>query len=252
MRVYWDQILFLTMSNMRARYRKTLAGFIWVVLNPIIMYSVQSMVFKHLLKIDIPDYSVFLMGGLLPWLFITQTMDMCTPILQMSGELLKSFKLNPSILVWAQLLDNFFNFVFAFFIILIPTWFLSNMGGVGLVFIPFALINLIIGVGSLVWFLSVFQVFYRDTKFVMQFFTSIMFFLTPIFYPTSRIPEAYQWLIHINPFYCLIEPFRVCLYNFSFDYFLFSLMKGAILTTIVLSVSMIFWKRRKNEFYLFI
>lgn len=240
------------MSNMRARYRKTLAGFIWVVLNPIIMYSVQSMVFRHLLKIDIPDYSVFLLGGLLPWLFITQTIDMCTPILQFSGELLKSFKLSPSILVWAQLLDNFFNFVFAFFIILVPTWFFSKMGGMGLLFVPIALANLILGVGSLVWFLSVFQVFYRDTKFVMQFFTSIMFFLTPIFYPVSRIPAGYQWLVHLNPFYCLIEPFRVCLYNFTVEGFAFAMMKGMILTALVLLVSSLFWKRRKNEFYLFI
>jgi ABC-type polysaccharide/polyol phosphate export permease len=58
---------------MKFRYRKTFAGFIWVILNPIMMFVVQSLVFKRFLKIEIPDSFVFLLGGLLLWIFITQT-----------------------------------------------------------------------------------------------------------------------------------------------------------------------------------
>ena len=81
MKIFIRQLISLTFANMKARYRKTLAGFIWVILNPIILYSVQSIVFRKILKIDVPDYSLFLMGGLLPWIFITNTLEMSIPYL---------------------------------------------------------------------------------------------------------------------------------------------------------------------------
>ena len=62
-RLYWVQVKNLTVANMKSRYRKTFAGFLWVVMSPILIYGVQSLVFKHFLKIDIPDYSLFLLGG---------------------------------------------------------------------------------------------------------------------------------------------------------------------------------------------
>ena len=131
------QIIALTKSNMMSRYRKTIAGFLWVVLNPILMYAVQSFVFRKLLKIDVPNYSLFLLCGLLPWIFVTMTIDMVTPILDFSSDLLKSFKMNPAVLVLSQVLDNFFNFVFAFLLVLIPTWILVGGDYRGVFFLLF-------------------------------------------------------------------------------------------------------------------
>ena len=77
--IFSRQLISLTLANMKARYRKTFAGFLWVILNPIILYSVQSVVFRKILKIELPDYSLFLLGGLLPWIFITSTLEMSIP-----------------------------------------------------------------------------------------------------------------------------------------------------------------------------
>src|SRR5271154_4561101 len=94
----------LAAANLKSRYRRTVAGFLWVVLNPLIMFGVQSMIFRHVLKIQISNYFLFLLSGLLPWIFITQSMDMCTSLFQANGGVLKSFHLNPLVLLTAQLI----------------------------------------------------------------------------------------------------------------------------------------------------
>ena len=66
----------LTFSEMKGRYRNTWAGFIWVIINPILMFSVQALVFKHILRLNMERYYLFLLGGLLPWIFISSTLNM--------------------------------------------------------------------------------------------------------------------------------------------------------------------------------
>ena len=79
---YIEQITYLTLYNMKARYRKTVAGFIWVNLDPILTYGVQSLVFKHILNFQMRGFYLFLASGLLPWIFFMQTIRMCTPIFE--------------------------------------------------------------------------------------------------------------------------------------------------------------------------
>ena len=168
---YLDQIMYLTIYNMKARYRKTLAGFLWVIINPIIMYTAQAYVFKYILKIEVPNYFIFLLSGLLPWMFMTQSIDMCVPAIQSQGELVKSLDIPPSILVFSQLLDNFINFTFTFIIIFIPMFFLSDTSRANLWFLPLSLFLLLLTTGVTVYILSILQIFYRDTKFILQFIT---------------------------------------------------------------------------------
>ncbi len=244
------QIIALTKSNMMSRYRKTIAGFLWVVLNPIIMYAVQSFVFRKLLKIEVPNYSLFLLCGLLPWIFITMTMDMVTPILDLSSDLLKSFKMNPVVLVLSQILDNFFNFLFAFFIVLIPTWIIMGGEWKGVFFLPLILFSLVVTTAAVCWLLATLQVFYKDVKFVVSFLLSILFFLTPIFYPVDYVPENYRFLVSLNPIYALIEPFRFSIYDFNLSLLLKGLAKSYFVMITTTIISYFYWRKKKNEFYL--
>jgi lipopolysaccharide transport system permease protein len=248
-RIFIMQVSALTIGNMKARYRKTFAGFLWVALNPIIMYTAQSFVFRKFLKIDVPNYSIFLLSGLLPWIFITMTLDMVTPILDFSGELLKSFKINPAVLVFSQVLDNFINFLFSFFIILIPFWVFTGEFSIGIIFLPLSLFFLLLGVISSCWVMAFLQVFYKDVRFVISFLTSILFFLTPIFYPVEYIPENYRILVHINPIYALIAPFRESIYSYDSHSMSIALLKSFIVSLLSFVLALYLWKKKRNEFY---
>ena len=245
----FNQMSELALASIKSRYRKTWAGFIWVVINPILMFGVQSMVFKYILRIDLPDYLLFLLGGLLPWIFFTSTVQMGTPIFVQQSQLLRSFKINPWVLLGAQVMDNFLNFLASFLLILIPFFILSEKS-LGLLFLlPIVLIPLFIGTLSLTIILSILNIFYRDLNFVIGFLFSLLFFLTPIFYPKEFIPSEYQWMILFNPLVYLIEPFRQVIYSFDGRLFVISVLKSLMFVSLCGLTALWVWKRKRNEFY---
>lgn len=240
----------LTFSELKARYRQTLAGLIWVVINPIAVFLAHAVVFKVILKIDVENYFTFLLSGILPWIFITSTLSMGTNIFVQRGDLLKSFQINPFILLWSRILDNFINFILAFIILFVGLFFYGNVFFEGALFIPVAIFILILGTFSLLFILSVAQVFFRDVVFINQFILSLVYLLTPIFYPESFIPENLKWILLVNPFYSFIKPFQLCFWNFNQVAFNEALFHSLGFICLFLAIGIIQWRAKVNEFYL--
>lgn len=246
---YWIQIKELTLASVKSRYRKTWAGFLWVIMNPILMFGVQAVVFRKFLKMDMPDYFLFLLGGLLPWIFLTSTVQMGTPVFVVQAHLLRSFKINPWVVLGAQVMDSFFNFLVTFLIVLLPLYLWSDKSLLTLLLLPVALIPLLIGTLTVTITLSILNVFYRDINFVMGFLFSLLFFLTPIFYPREFVPESYQWLIDLNPFFYFIVPFRVLLYTNDVVALIPVFGKSLFVCAICTGIAIFVWKKKQNEFY---
>lgn len=245
----WTQVWELTLASMKSRYRRTWAGFLWVILNPLLMFGVQSLVFRKFLKLDMPDYFLFLLGGLLPWIFFTHTVLSGTPVFVSQSHLLRSFKINPMIILGAQVLDNFINFLVSFLLIMLPFYFTSDKSILNLLLLPLAMIPLLIGTLSVTISLGVLNVFYRDINFVMGFIFSLLFFLTPIFYPVAFVPEEFRWMVTYNPIIFFIEPFRLIVYQGTEALVFEVFLKGFGMSSIMAAVTFAIWKRRQNDFY---
>lgn len=250
LRIIIKQTILMTRANLKARYRKTFTGFIWVLLNPIITFTVQSIVFKSFLKLQVPNYSIFLLSGLLPWVFITNSLNMGVPSLQFSGELLKSYKINPLVIVSSHLLDNALNFIVSFFIIILPLIAFSDFSQINFIFVFLSLIPLTLGILALTFLLAVFQVFYFDVRFILQFATSILFFMTPIFYPIEYIPVPYHWIALLNPLYIFIAPFRSSFLSIEGQVIGIQLLSSLAVSVVFMGLAYLTWRRSKNEFYL--
>jgi len=248
----WTLARELTIAELTARYRRTWAGFLWVVMNPIIMFGAQALVFKHILKVSMDNYSLFLLGGLLPWIFIRTSLEMGVPTLQFSRDLLLAFRLPPQVLILSSLLANSSNFLAPSLIMLLPVSLVTGINPWGLLVLPLALMPLLVGTAALAWWLAVLNVFYRDTRFVVTFVLNILFFLTPVFYPTEFIPENYRWLMQFNFIYLLFQPVQQCLYHFIAADFFFLLGKSLGVAAILSVASLYFWRRQKNEFYYYL
>lgn len=242
----------LTLFSLKARYRKTYAGFIWVVINPLLMYGAQGLVFKYFLKINIDNYMLFLLGGLLPWTFIVSCLNSGTSLFQSQARILKSFDVNPFVLICSQILDNTINFLAAFFLILIPLVIFGQTRTPGLFLLPISLVILVSGTIALTSICAILQVFYRDTRFVIPFLTSILFFLTPIFYPRELVPSNFQWAVDWNPIYILIQVFRSVIYDYSIYNFVDHFIKSTALSGLLIVMTYFYWKYKRNEFYLFL
>jgi lipopolysaccharide transport system permease protein len=247
--VFWSQVLALTVANLRARYRKTWAGFVWVVLNPLILYGVQSQVFSRFLRLDIPNYALFLAAGLLPWIFITQSLEMTTSIFVWSGRLLKSYPIDPRVYLFAQVADNLVNFLGAFLLVLAPVAAWHGIPASRLAAIPLGLIPLVAGVTGLSWLLASLQVFYADVRFVLGFVIGVLFFLTPVFYPPEFVPPEWRWALVLNPFHRWIAPFQAALYEGQWDRFVGAWLESAAFGLVALGAAWAFWKRNRDAIY---
>ena len=248
--VLWHQTLMLTHANMKSRYRNTVSGFLWVVLKPLILYGTQSLVFMKFLRLDVPNYPTFLATGLLPWIFISQTLDMCTSILVNNGQLMKALTVHPLVYLAAQIADNLFNFMAAFLLILIPLNLTRPIEPAAYLFLPVAVALLGMSVAGIAWFLAICQVFLRDTRYVITFAQTVFFFVTPTFYPAEFVPQSYRWLVDYNPYYRLIQPFRHLLYRFDLRAFGASLPPALAVSALFLVLGTALWTRKRNAIYL--
>jgi ABC-type polysaccharide/polyol phosphate export permease len=240
----------LTYASLKSRYRKTFAGFFWVIINPLAMFGVQALVFSKILRIEVHDFLLFLVGGLLPWIFMVQTVQMATASLSAGASLLRAFRLEPLVLVGASVLDNFFNLVVSILVIAVPVMVIHDAPLSRLVWAPLCLLPFLIGAFALSCYTAMLNVFFRDTSFVLTFAFSILFFLTPIFYPIQFVPEHLRWLIELNPFYHLINPFKILVYSREDWDWVLPLLRSAGWACALSFGSHLYWRRRRNELYL--
>jgi lipopolysaccharide transport system permease protein len=248
----FKQMLAMTVANMRSRYRNSFAGLFWVLLNPLLMYGAQSFAFHYILKVRVPNYPVFLISGLLPWLFITQSLEMSTNILVTSGKLLKSFPIHPLVCLSAQIFDNFFNFVILVLVLVIAG---TAMGLFPILNAPFLILPVagcLTAVIGMAWILATLQIFFRDARFILTFVLNVSFFMTPIFYPENFLDEKFRWILFANPFRVLLLPFRDLIQTpVPMAYWTDSLQSLALGSGLVL-VAWIYWGRKQNVAYFYL
>lgn len=238
-------------TSLRQRFRKTIAGFIWVILNPIITYLVHCFLLSKILNIQINNIGTFLLGGVLPWAFFTNTIEMSVAQMTNSRNLLQTFNLPPQLLVVSLVLENFILSAISFVTIGIVLYFIEPFPilKLGLVFI--SALFLLTFTFMISFSLSFLNVFYRDVKFVTSFLLSILFFLTPIFYPENLFPQNYDFIYKYNPIYTMIKPIRLALLedltlNTAVTTIFFAPLVTLIATFLLTTV---IWKKYRHEFY---
>ncbi len=248
--ILFRQASALTKASMKSRYRKTFAGFFWVMMNPLVTYAIQVIVFKNVLVLKLDNYHVFLLGGLLPWLYFVQTVDMTTSLFVNSSGLLKSGNIHPLVLVTAQVFDNSINFGFAFMLVLTGSYFLSGHLGFEVLLLPFPMIMLVAGTFSVSWISAILNVFYRDTRFLIAVILNVLFFATPIFYPESLLPSELRWITYVNPIYYWIKPIRVAVFGFDLDQFFYASLFSFLSVVFVAVIGVFIWRWKRNLIYI--
>lgn len=246
----FTQSFLLTRASLKARYRNSFAGYLWVILAPMTIFVTQAYVFKVIFKIEAKNYFVFLLFGLSPWLFFSQTLEMSSGLLYHQAKLLKSFKMSPITLLAAQAFDNLLNSLLVIFFALVTLSFFGDVDWAKIIFFPIPYISILISTLFLSFFIAVFQIFYFDTRFVTQFILGLLYFVSPIVYPENFVPEKFQFIIQLNPLTYLLRPFRTLLdegltNNFFIDQFI-----AFLISLIIASLAILFWRSKRYAFYL--
>lgn len=197
--------MIITESELRARYKYTALGFMWVVLNPVIQMLVIGFVFKFFMKGSIENYFYYLFIGLLVWNFFSLSLNKTTPSIVWERNLIKKAKFPRSVIPLAIILSNFIHLVIAIAIFSIPVMFLGTLTLVGFLYIVAAFILLIFLTTGLCLLSSALNVQYRDVNFLVQATLIIWFYITPIIYTLSMIPYNYYWLWRFNPMTSVLQ-----------------------------------------------
>jgi len=190
------------------RYRRTIIGYLWTLINPLLMMSVMAIVFSSLFKADLKTFAVFLFGGMIPWNFFSSVVSQSGSSFINNEGLIKKIYIPkivfPLSIAFALLVDSVFSFLALFAIILIIGGSLSW----SVLFMPVAFLLLFLfalGVGLI---MSIATVFFRDLQHVILIVMQGLFFLTPILYKPEALSARFGWVIQFNPVVPFIELFR--------------------------------------------
>jgi lipopolysaccharide transport system permease protein len=242
-----DLFLNLTRAGLTARYKTTALGFLWFLLTPLVLMVALSIVFQQVIRLDIPDYPLFALAGLLPWTYFQATLGSATPSLVRSATLIKRVRLTRSLIPMAEVAGGFVHFIVAIALFIGLAAALGRVPGPLLLLLPLLIaINIACLVG-LALLLSALEVVYRDVEFLVSMGLRVLFYLSPIFYPLAFVPDEWRGLFLLNPVAGLVESYRaVLLPGTTFD--ATPLLIAAVSSAVCLVAGVVVFRRLDARF----
>jgi lipopolysaccharide transport system permease protein len=234
-------LYFLTLRDVKVRYKQTALGAAWAVLQPVATMVVFSLFFGQMAarhEDHGPGYPLFVFAGLVPWTFFANAVLAASQSIVGSSTLITKVYfprlLVPAGAVSALLLDFAISFA-----MLLPMMLLYGVvPGWGLLLVPLLALGLVLvalGVGTL---LSALTVAYRDFRFVVPFLVQLWMFATPAIYlPAGVLGPAWHWLLPLNPVHGLVTNFRAALLNEPLDLYALAVSSAVSVAALVLGVA---------------
>ena len=214
---------FLTWRDIKVRYKQTMLGISWALIQPIMQMVVFTFLFSRVanLSSDGVPYPLFNLSALLPWRIFAKALNDAGRSLVNNRNMVTKVYFPRLVIPIASVMGGVVDFVFGFLILAGMIGFYHFMPGSGFQFRPslallalplFLLLALVTALGVSLW-LSALNVLYRDVGYILSFLTELWFFVTPIVYSSSEIPSNLRLLYALNPMTGVVEAFRWALVN---------------------------------------
>ncbi len=207
---YRELLYFLIWRDVKVRYKQTLLGAAWAIIQPVFTMLVFSLFFGRLAKVpsDGIPYPLFSYTALVPWTFFAQGLAQSSDSLVGSSNLIKKIYFPRLAIPVGTVCAGMIDFALAFGVLILLSLSYGIRPTINVLWLPlFVLLALVTALGVGLW-LSAFNVKYRDVKYVVPFFTQIWMFATPIAYPSSLLSGKWRVVYGINPMAGVVEAFR--------------------------------------------
>jgi homopolymeric O-antigen transport system permease protein len=212
-----ELLYFFAWRDIKVRYKQTVLGASWAVLQPFVTMLVFSVVFGHFAKIpsDGVPYPVFAFAALVPWTFFSNALTLGSNSIIQTPDLITKVYFPRLLMPAATVLGGLFDFAIAFAVLLGMTFYYGIVPGPEVLFLlPLLLLAAVTALGATMWF-SALNVKYRDVQYAVPFLAQIWLFATPVAYPSSIFPEPWQTILGLNPMAGVVEGFRWALLGTS-------------------------------------
>ncbi|MBQ6449337.1 ABC transporter permease [bacterium] len=239
----------LTARELAQRYKQSVIGYFWVILNPFIQMLVMSFVFVNIFgnKNLGVAYPLFLFTGLLPWNLFSQSLTSCAEALVGSASLLSKIYFPREILVLSRMLARVVDFLFASIILIGMMIFYRHGVTVHVLWVvPIFVIQFLFTYG-LSLFLAAANLFYRDVRHLLNLVVMTWMYLTPVMYDADIFPSKYRWIFQINPMAVFVNAYRQVILGVDPPNFR-SLAIGLVLSLVVCAWGYRFFKKLEGQF----
>ncbi len=244
---YRELFYFLTKRDVKVRYKQTILGGLWAIIQPLFTMIIFTLFFGKLARIpsDGIPYPIFVYAGLLPWTYFANALSASGNSLVGSANLITKVYFPRLIIPASASLAGLVDFVIALSILGIMMIYYQFLPGISFLLVPCLVgLTFLCSVGTGLW-LSALNVQYRDIRYAIPFGIQLWMFISPVIYPVSMVKEKYQWLLALNPLGGIINAFRASLLGHKpIDWLLLSI---STVTILILFISGLYFFRKMEK-----
>ena len=200
-------------KDIRGKYKASFLGVLWSFINPLLQVLVYAIVFPYIMKVQTPNYLIFLICGIIPWTWFTTAISQGTTCITNNGNLIKKVYFPREILPISVVTSGLVNFLISCIIIVLFVLF----GGLGIswhiIFLPLIAIVQYVFTLALILLLGAFNVYVKDVEYIVAFIINMLFYATPILYSIDMFNGSWiMWLFRLNPLAHIINAYRDIFY----------------------------------------
>lgn len=242
----------LIIRDVKLKYRRSYLGYLWSILNPLILMVVQVIVFSSVFRFDTPNYPLYLISGQTIFNFMIEATNSSVWSVTGNASLIKKTYVPKYIFTISKAGSALVNLIFSLGALLLVMVITNTEFSWNLLFFPVIILQVFIFSLGLGLWLAAITVFFRDIQYLWGVFISMWMYLTPLFYPASIIPEEYRSLYqNANPMYGYIEQFRDIVLYAEFPQ-ADSILIGFTTAFTMLILGAWYFNKKQDEFILYI
>jgi lipopolysaccharide transport system permease protein len=245
---YRELLYFLAWRDIKVRYKQTVLGAAWAILQPFLTMVVFSLFFGRLAKVpsDGLPYPIFSYAALVPWTFFAHGLQQASASLVSGANLLKKVYFPRLAMPIAVVCSGVVDFVLAFLVLLIMMAYYGITPTAHVVWLPLFLVQAFVTALGVGLWLSAMNIQFRDIRYIVPFLTQLWLFATPIAYPSSLLSEPWLTLYGLNPMVGVVEGFRWALLGRGMGPGLMTAVSAVVALTLLVSGAFYFRRMEKT------
>ncbi len=247
-----ELLIQMTLREIKSRYKQSIMGYFWVILNPFFQILIMSFVFSTIIRIptnanaNIP-YIVFLYVALLPWTLFASSLSSATNSIVNNSSLITKVYFPRTILPISAIFSKVIDFFFASIVLVILMLIYQVPINLNIIWIiPIFIVQQIFTL-ALCLILSATNLIYRDIQYLLTLILSLWFYLTPIVYPTDIAPDKYKFIFKLNPMSVIINAYRQAILSGKVPN-LASLLVAIFISILTLFLGFLYFKKQEKTF----
>lgn len=244
---YSDMIGSLVRRELRGKYKGSVLGFLWTFINPLCQIIVYTIVFSVILRSNLDNFYLYVITGMIPWLFFDMSMRLGSGAIRYQGDMIKKIYFPREVLPIASVTAQFVNMLFCFVIVFVVLFVTGHGVALPALFsLPLIMLIEYMFALGMTLIVSAVTVFFKDMEHIITVLLMAWIYLTPILYPLESVPGWAMWLFKLNPMTAVIEGYHRILYWHQLPFFKLTLYGFGVAVIVLIVGELLFAKLEHN------